>query len=46
MDEDRTVKQNEDNLEEIIDKQTTGLRELNIATALIKSIIVTFVALS
>ncbi|XP_011061792.1 PREDICTED: spindle and kinetochore-associated protein 1-like isoform X2 [Acromyrmex echinatior] len=37
MDEDRFVKQNEDNLEEIIDKQTIRLQELDMATALIKS---------
>jgi len=45
MDENRSVIQNEDNLEEIIDKQTTRLQELDVATALIKSIIVAFVAL-
>ncbi|XP_018306096.1 spindle and kinetochore-associated protein 1 [Mycetomoellerius zeteki] len=37
MDENKPVKQNEDNLEEIIDKQTTRLQELDMATVLIKS---------
>lgn len=46
MDENKPVKQNEDNLEEIIDKQTTRLQELDMATVLIKSIITLFVALS
>jgi len=38
IDENKSMKQDEDNLEKILDKQTKRLQELNTATVLMKSI--------
>jgi len=38
IDENKPMKQDEDNLEKILDKQTKRLLELNTATVLMKSI--------